>query len=107
MILPLLLVAAVAVPADQWLVGAWGTGLAQCASDSGIRFETDGTYSESSSEGLWSLAGNQLTVESTSEDDFGRSDVVRVKVRSGVEMELEWPDGSRANFRRCQPQARL
>ena len=104
LILPLLIVTAVLVPNDQWLVGAWGAGLAQCASDSGIRFETDGTYNDPEGEGLWELAGSRLVVSGTSGDDFGRSQVVQLSVRSRAEMILEWPDGTRVTFRRC-PQA--
>ena len=101
MILPLLIVAALTVPDAQWLVGAWGAGTAQCASDSGIRFETDGSYSDLEGEGLWELAGTRLVVSGTSGDDFGRSQVVKLAVRSPAEMILEWPDGTRLTLRRC------
>lgn len=101
MILPLILFTAVLVPGDQWLVGAWGAGPAACARDSGIRFETDGTYNDSEGEGIWELAGGRLVVSGTSGDDFGRSQVVQVGVRSPVEMILEWPDGTRLTFHRC------
>ena len=101
LILPLLIVTAVLVPGDQWLVGAWGTGPAECARDSGIRFETDGTYDDLEGEGLWELAGSRLVVSGTSGDDFGRSQVMQVGVRSPVEMILEWPDGTRLAFHRC------
>ena len=102
MILPLLLVAAPTVPNDQWLVGAWGAGPAQCARDSGIHFDTDGTYNDPEGEGLWELAGSQLVVSGTSGDDFGRSQVVRIGVRSATEMTLEWPDGARLTLHRCR-----
>jgi hypothetical protein len=101
MILPLLIVAAVTVPGDQWLVGAWGAGPAACASDSRIRFETDGTYNDPEGEGLWELAGSRLVVSGTSGDDFGRSQVVQLGVQSATEMILEWPDGTRLAFHRC------
>ena len=101
MILPLLIVAALTVPDAQWLVGAWGAGTAQCASDSGIRFETDGTYNDPEGEGLWELAGSRLAVSGTSGDDFGRSQVVQVGVKNAAEMILEWPDGTQATFHRC------
>jgi hypothetical protein len=100
-ILPLLIFTAVQVPGDQWLVGAWAPGPAQCASDSGIRFETDGTYNDPEGEGLWELAGSRLVVSGTSGDDFGRSQVVQVGVKSAAEMTLEWPDGTRLALRRC------
>ena len=101
MMLPLLLLTAVTVPGDQWLVGAWGAGQTECASDSGIRFETDGTYSDLEGEGVWELAGSRLVVSGTSGDDFGRSDVVQVGVRSQAEMIVEWPDGRRRRYYRC------
>jgi hypothetical protein len=102
MMLPLLLLtAAVTVPEDRWLVGAWGAGPAECARDSGIRFETDGTYSDLEGEGSWELAGSRLIVSATSGDDFGRSQVVQLGVRNAVEMVLEWPDGTRRTFHRC------
>ena len=101
MILPLLIVAAATVPGDQWLVGAWGAGPAQCATDSGIRFEMDGTYHDPEGEGLWELAGSRLVVSGTSGDDFGRSQVVKLAIRSPAEMILEWPDGTRQTFHRC------
>jgi hypothetical protein len=101
MILPLLVVAAATVPADQWLVGAWGAGRAQCASDSGIRFESDGTYNDLEGDGIWELAGSRLVVSGTSGDDFGRSQIVQLGIRSPAEMILEWPDGTRLTFRRC------
>ena len=101
MILPLILFTAVLVPGDQWLVGAWGAGPAQCANDSGIRFETDGTYNDPEGEGTWELAGNRLVVSGTSGDDFGRSQVVQVGVRSPAEMVLEWPDGAQTTLHRC------
>ena len=101
MILPLILFTAVLVPGDQWLVGAWGAGAAQCASDSGIRFETDGTYNDPEGEGVWDLVGSQLVVSGTSGDDFGRSQVVQLGVRSPVEIVLEWPDGTQVTFHRC------
>jgi hypothetical protein len=101
MISPLLLVAALTVPDDQWLVGAWGAGPAQCASDNGIRFETDGTYNDPEGEGVWELSGTRLLVSGTSGDDFGRSQVVQIGARSPAEMILEWPDGSRQVFQRC------
>jgi hypothetical protein len=101
MTLPLLLLTALMVPPESWLVGGWAHGKSSCGSDDGIRFETDGTYSELDGEGIWSLAGSRLTVRSTSGDDFGRSDVVHVTVRSTIEMELEWPDGTRLKFHRC------
>ena len=100
-ILPLTLFTAVLAPGDQWLVGAWGAGMAQCARDNGIRFETDGTYSDPEGEGLWELAGSRLVVSGTSGDDFGRSQVVQLGVRSAVEMVLEWPDGKQMTFHRC------
>lgn len=102
MILPLLLLAAVTVPQDQWLVGAWATAPAACASDSGIHFEADGTYNDPEGEGLWELAGNRLHVTGTSDDDFGRSQFVQLGTRSPVEMVLEWPDGTRLTFHRCR-----
>ena len=101
MILQLILFTAALVPGEQWLVGAWGAGPAQCASDSGIRFETDGTYNDLEGEGTWELAGSRLVVRGTSGDDFGRSQVVHIGVRSPAEMVLEWPDGTRVTFRRC------
>src|SRR5688572_26912270 len=94
MMLPLLLLTAVTVPGDQWLVGAWGAGPAECARDSGIRFETDGTYSDLEGEGVWELAGSRLLVSATTGDDFGRSQVVEIGVRSRLEMVLQWPDGT-------------
>jgi hypothetical protein len=100
-ILPLILFTAVLVPSDQWLVGAWGAGPAQCASDGGIRFETDGTYNDLEGEGLWEIAGSRLVVSGTSGDDFGRSQVVQVGVRGPDELILEWPDGTRMTFHRC------
>ena len=101
MTLSLLLLAAMVVPEDQWLVGAWAAGAAACAKDDGIRFETDGTYSDPQGEGLWELDGSRLVVSGTSGDDFGRTQVTQLRVRNSVEMELEWPDGTRANFYRC------
>jgi hypothetical protein len=101
MMMSLLLLTAVSAPGDQWLVGAWGAGPAECASDSGIRFETDGTYNDLEGEGTWELAGSRLVVSGTSGDDFGRSQIVQVGVRSPVEMILEWPDGTRLTFHRC------
>ena len=101
MILPLLLVAALTVPDDQWLVGAWGAGPAQCARDSGIRFETDGTYNDPEGEAFLELAGSQLVVSGTTGDDFGRSQVVQIGMQSPAEMVLEWPDGTRRTFHRC------
>lgn len=101
MILPLILFTAVLAAEDQWLLGSWGAGPAECARDSGIRFEADGTYDEADGEGVWTLAGHRLTVSSTGGDDFGRSEVVHVTVRSAGEMELAWPDGSRVKFNRC------
>ena len=101
LILPLLIITAVLVPGDQWLVGAWGAGPAACASDSGIRFETDGTYNDAEGEGIWELAGSRLVVSGTSGDDFGRSQVVQLGVRSPAEMVLEWPDGTSQTFHRC------
>lgn len=101
MILPLILFTAVLVPGDQWLVGAWGAGPAACARDSGIRFETDGTYNDSEGEGIWELDGGRLVVSGASGDDFGRLQVVQIGVRSPVEMILEWPDGTRLTFHRC------
>ena len=101
MIMSLLLLTAVSASGDQWLVGAWGAGPAECASDSGIRFETDGTYNDLEGEGIWELAGSRLVVSGTSGDDFGRSQVVQVGVRSPAQMILEWPDGTRLTFHRC------
>ena len=101
MMLSLLLLTAVSAPGDQWLVGAWGAGPAECASDSGIRFETDGTYNDLAGEGTWELAGSRLVVSGTSGDDFGRSQIVQVGVKSAAEMILEWPDGTRLTFQRC------
>ncbi len=101
MIVSLLLLATLTIPQESWLVGGWAPEKAQCQSDGGISFERDGSYNELAGEGLWSLASDRLTVRSTSGDDFGRLDVVRVIVRSPVEMEFEWPDGSRAKFTRC------
>ena len=100
-ILPLFISTAVLVAEDQWLVGAWAPGPAACARDGGIRFETDGTYNDLEGEGFWQLAGNRLVVSGTSGDDFGRSQVVQLSVRTPIEMELEWPDGTRARFYRC------
>ena len=97
----LLLLTAATVPGDQWLVGAWAAGPAQCASDSGIRFETDGTYTDLEGEGVWDLMGSKLVVSGTSGDDFGRFLVVQFAVRSSAEMVLEWPDGTRLTYRRC------
>ena len=105
MMLPLLLLSAVLVPGEQWLVGAWAPGPAACARDSGIRFETDGTYSDLEGEGTWELAGGRLLVSGTSGDDFGRSQVVRLGARSPAEMVLEWPDGTRVTFHRCPQSA--
>ena len=101
MMLPLLLLTAATFPGDRWLVGAWGAGPAECASDSGIRFETDGTYNDPEGEGHWELAGNRLMVSGTSGDDFGRSEVVRITVRSSARMEMEWADGTRVELHRC------
>ena len=101
MILPLILFTAVLVPGDQWLVGAWGAGPAECASDRGIRFETDGTYNDLEGDGTWALAGSRLVVSGTSGDDFSRSQVVQIGVRSQAEMILEWPDGTRLALHRC------
>ena len=101
MMMSLLLLTAVSAPGDQWLVGAWGAGPAECASDSGIRFETDGTYHDPEGEGLWELSGSRLVVSGTSGDDFGRSHVVQLGIRSPVEMVLEWPDGTRLTLHRC------
>lgn len=89
---------------DLWLVGAWGAGPAECARDGGIRFEADGTYNDFEGEGAWALAGQRLMVSSTGGDDFGRSEVVQIKVLGSLEMQLEWPDGTRAKFHRCVPQ---
>jgi hypothetical protein len=100
-IVSLLLLATLTVPQDSWLVGGWAPSASSCGSDREISFEANGTFSESDSEGVWSLAGSQLTVHSAGGDDFGRSEIVRVSVRSGVEMEFQWPDGTRAKFRRC------
>jgi hypothetical protein len=100
-ILPLILFTAVLAPGDRWLVGAWGAGPAECASDSGIRFEADGTYNDLEGEGLWELAGSRLVVSGTSGDDFGRSQIVQVGVQSAAEMVLEWPDGTRQTLHRC------
>ena len=97
----LLLLTAVMVPSDQWLVGAWAPRPEPCARDSGLRFETDGTYNDPEGEGVWELAGSRLLVSGMSGDDYGRSQVVQVGVRSPVEMVLEWPDGSRLTFHRC------
>jgi hypothetical protein len=97
----LLLLAATMVSEDQWLVGAWVPGLAACERESGIRFEADGTYNDLEGEGMWELAGNRLIVSGTSGDDFGRSQVVQLSVRTPLEIELEWPDGTRAKFYRC------
>ena len=104
MMMSLLLLTAVSAPGDQWLVGAWGAGPAECARDSGIRFETDGTYNDLEGEGSWELAGSRLVVSGTSGDDFGRSQIVELRVRTPAEMILEWPDGTRVTFHRC-PQA--
>ena len=101
MILPLLIFTAVLGSEEHWLVGAWGAGPAECASDIGIRFETDGTYNDPEGEGIWELAGSRLVVSSTSGDDFGRSQVVQLGSRSPTEMILEWPDGTRLAFHRC------
>lgn len=99
---PLLLLASLVAPHESWLVGGWAGGKSQCESEGGVRFESDGTYSELDGEGVWRLASDRLTVQSTSGDDFGRLDVVRVIVRGSAEMELEWPDGRRARFHRCR-----
>jgi hypothetical protein len=101
MMLPLLLLTAATFPGDQWLVGAWGAGPAACASDSGIRFEADGTYNDPEGEGLWELAGDRLMVSGTSGDDFGRSETIRLNVRSPAEMDMEWADGTRVKYHRC------
>jgi hypothetical protein len=101
MILPLLIVAAATVPDDQWLVGAWGAGPARCARDSGIRFETDGTYNSPAGEGVWELAGDRLHVSGTSGDDYGRSETVWLRTWSPAEMNMEWADGTRVTYHRC------
>ncbi len=101
MILPLILFTAVLAAEDQWLVGAWASGAAECARDSGIRFEMDGTYSDLEGEGTWELTGTRLVVSGTSGDDFGRLQTVQLGVRSPAEMVLEWPDGTRTTFHRC------
>ena len=100
MIPSLLFLAAVIGPSESWLVGAWAPASSACGSPREISFEANGTYSESSSEGSWSLAGNQLTVDA-GEDEPGRWEIVQLKARSVAEMELQWPDGTRANYRRC------
>ena len=86
---------------ESWLVGGWASGPTSCAAGNDISLERDRTYNDLEGEGVWALVGNQLTVTSTSGDDFGRSDVVQVAVSSRVEIELTWPDGTRAKFYRC------
>ena len=100
-IMQIILFTAVLAAEDQWLVGAWASGAAECATDSAVRFETDGTYNDLEGEGIWQLAGSRLVVSGTSGDDFGRSQVVQIGVRSPVEMILEWPDGTRLALHRC------
>ena len=102
MILPLLIFTAALVPGDQWLVGGWALRPAECAGDSSIRFETDGTYNDLEGEGVWELAGGRLVLSGTSGDDFGRSQIVRIGTRSPAEIVLEWPDGTRLSFHRCR-----
>jgi hypothetical protein len=97
----LLIQAALAVTQHSWLVGEWAPRPAACARDSGIRFETDGTYNDLEGEGLWELAGDRLMVSGTSGDDFGRSETIRLNVRSPAEMDMEWADGTRVKFHRC------
>lgn len=100
MILPLLLATAIAPEASS-LVGGWSPGESSCGSDRDISLEADGTYIHAEGEGVWTLAGDRLTFSSTGGDDFGRSEVVQIKVRSPVEMDMEWRDGARASFYRC------
>ena len=88
-------------PHESWLVGGWAPRESACGSESGIRFETDGTYSELESEGVWSLAGHRLTIQSTDSDNFGQSDIVEVTALGALEMDLQWPDGTRAKLHRC------
>ena len=89
---------------EAWLVGDWAPAPSSCETDSAITFESDGTYNDLEGEGAWALAGQRLMVSSTGGDDFGRSEVVQIKVLGSLEMQLEWPDGTRAKFHRCVPQ---
>jgi hypothetical protein len=86
---------------EEWLVGEWAAAGSSCKSDGALSFETDGTYNYLEGEGVWALDGARLAVSSTSGDDFGSSEVLQIKTRGSLEMELESSDGMRVKYRRC------
>jgi hypothetical protein len=99
--LRLLLQAVLIAPQPAWIVGDWAPRPSLCVSDEEIRFDTGGSYIHRDGEGIWILAGDQLTLSSTEGDDFGLSEVVQIRLGKPNTMELQWPDGTRNSYFRC------
>ncbi|HEY0163966.1 MAG TPA: hypothetical protein VGB39_01185 [Sphingomicrobium sp.] len=102
MVLISLLILAAVTPREAWLVGGWAPQPSDCGSSEGIRFETDGSFNDQDSEGLWVLEGDLLTVSSMGGDDFARLEVIRVTITSPAWIEMQMQSGVREKFYRCR-----
>lgn len=100
LVLSVLVCGCVSLPQASSLVGGWALGPPPCETDTGFSLEADGTYQDLDSTGVWSLAGDQLTIRITGGDDLGQH-VMRVRASRSAEVVLEWPNGSLAKYHRC------
>ena len=99
----------------EWLVGDWLEMSAetkhplQCASDVGITYKTDGSYSLLEEIGTWRLEGNVLTETATeaadagdpAEVEAGRPYVSTIRKLSKDRFEKRLADGQILDYRRC------
>jgi hypothetical protein len=94
----------------QWLEGYWVSGKAACyGSDSGIRFNSDRTYSEHDVGGQYDINGQRIRLRITEvynapPSEIGTGESFTVRLVGPNELDTTWSDGGSGPLYRCPPE---
>ena len=94
----------------QWLEGYWVSGKAACyGSDSGIRFNSDGSYSEHDVGGRYDINGHRIRLRITEvynapPSEIGAGETFTVRLVGPNELATTWSDGGSGPWYRCPPE---
>jgi hypothetical protein len=94
----------------HWLEGYWVSGKAACyGSDSGIRFNSDGTYSEQEGSGEYEIEAARIRFRITEvynapSSEIGTGSALTVRIVGPNEILTTWSDGGSGPLYRCPPE---
>lgn len=81
----------------EWLVGDWSY-VDSCATDFAVFYRADGTMSNDSESGTWSVSGDTLTETIDEEFEMGEPGATRIDPPRVRQMDVEIVDEDRGNL---------